>query len=135
MKNRLDSFCFFRHSSWMETKFHLLMIEENYMEDCLCDTEQEGEYESKENYSFLEHGPCSVQVLVPGGKYRSWICQIMLEVLSLSLRDISQYCWQKEGGNPTRNLEWGNNYSHNSVSGSSCDSTAMSHFFLRVVVK
>lgn len=50
------------------------MLEENYIEDCPYDTKPEGEYESKENYSFFEHGPCSVQVLVPGGKYKSRVC-------------------------------------------------------------
>lgn len=57
----------------MQTKFHFLMLEENYVEDCLYDTEPEEEYESKENYSFFEHGPCSRQVLVPGEKYRNWV--------------------------------------------------------------
>lgn len=67
------------------------------MEDCLYDTESEEECESKKNCSFFEHGPCSEKVLVPGGKYRSWVCQIILEVLALSLLGISQYCWCKEG--------------------------------------
>lgn len=58
----------------MEEKLHFLMLEENYIEDCPYDTIPEGEYESKENYSFFEHGPCSVQVLVPGGKYKSQVC-------------------------------------------------------------